>query len=165
MSGTAADVWKTLKETYATVSDLGAASAENALCATRLVDGNDFLEHVGDLRLKWKNAVERGAVINDSQFRAIIISSLPESWNFIVAAVQYTKTSAELIAGLTVHWDRLREQSAIAKSTATALLTKSSKPRSSLICVNQNCKRTGHTIENCYWPGGGKEGHTSPYHL
>ncbi|KAG5349316.1 hypothetical protein C0989_004679, partial [Termitomyces sp. Mn162] len=26
-----------------------------------------------------------------------------------------------------------------------------------LICTNPNCNQTGHTVENCYWKGGGKE--------
>jgi len=34
-------------------------------------------------------------------------------------------------------------------------------PKSNVICVNPVCKaanRVGHTIDNCFWPGGGKEG-------
>ena len=35
-------------------------------------------------------------------------------------------------------------------------------PKSNIICINPVCKaanRVGHTIDNCFWPGGGKEGH------
>ena len=34
-------------------------------------------------------------------------------------------------------------------------------PKSTVVCVNPICKaanRVGHTIDNCFWPGGGKEG-------
>ena len=34
-------------------------------------------------------------------------------------------------------------------------------PKSNIICINPVCKatnRVGHTIDNCFWPGGGKEG-------
>ena len=109
MTDTAAKAWSTLKEIYGTISDLGANSAENALRATKYTDGMDFPEHVTNLHLKWNNAVEKGADLKDNQFRAIIISSLPASWDYIVASLQSTKTSVELVAGLTVHWERIKE--------------------------------------------------------
>ena len=34
-------------------------------------------------------------------------------------------------------------------------------PKSNIICINPVCKATNrveHTIDNCFWPGGGKEG-------
>ena len=40
--------------------------------------------------------------------------------------------------------------------------TSKQKKRSQLICVNPNCRHQGHTIEMCYWPGGGKEEQFSP---
>ena len=45
-----------------------------------------------------------------------------------------------------------------------ALYTTTPKQRtnSQLICTNPNCKRRGHTIEVCYWPGGEKEGQFPP---
>ena len=109
MSDTATKVWETLKESYGTISDLGANMAENALRAIKYVDGADFQEHIMHLRSKWNYAIEKGADIKDNQFRAIIISSLPASWDYIVASLQSTKTSTELIAGLNVHWERLKE--------------------------------------------------------
>ncbi|KNZ80321.1 hypothetical protein J132_06392, partial [Termitomyces sp. J132] len=162
MSDMAAKVWATLKEAYGTVSDLGANSAENSLRATNYSDGMDFQEHIANLRSKWNIAVEKGADLKDNQFRAIVISSLPASWDYIVASLQSTKTSVELIAGLNVHWERLKERSTSAGATSTALLTKMPQTQRKLVCANSNCGRTGHTIENCYWKGGGKEGQFPP---
>lgn len=42
--------------------------------------------------------------------------------------------------------------------SATALQANTKPQKSKLVCINVNCKRTGHTIKNCYWRGGGKEG-------
>ena len=162
MTNTAAKVWSTLKEIYGTISDLGANSAKNALRATKYTDGMDFPEHVTDLRLKWNNAVKKGADLKDNQFQAIIISSLPALWDYIVASLQSTKMSVKLVAGLTVHWERIKEQSSSAGTTLTALFTKTSQPQKKLVCVNPNCGRTGHAIKNCYWKGGGKEGQFPP---
>jgi hypothetical protein len=46
-------------------------------------------------------------------------------------------------------------------TSPTALNTSAPKRR----CTNPGCKaiyKTSHTIENCYWSGGGKEGQFPP---
>ena len=158
MSGTAADAWKALTDGYGTVSTLAAMGAENWLRATMYADGADFAIHLADLCTRWQDAVEKGAVISDETFRTIVMNSLPESWNTIVASLYDTPTSAKLIASLTVHWERLRTQKMAAGVTTTALQANAKPQRSRLVCTNMNCKRTGHTIEACYWLGGGREG-------
>jgi len=40
--------------------------------------------------------------------------------------------------------------------------TPKQKLNSHLIYANSNCKQRGHTIDVCYWPGGGKEGQFPP---
>lgn len=125
MSDTTAKVWETLKEAYGTVSDLGANSAENTLRVTKYSDGMDFQKHITNLCSKWNAAVEKGADVKDNQFRAIVISSLPASWDYIIASLQSTKTLVDLIAGLNVHWERVKEWLAVnAGATSTALLAK-----------------------------------------
>jgi len=115
MDGTAAEAWTS-------ITDL-----------TMYSDGADFLAHVADLRTKWNTAVEKGAEIDDKGFRAIVIGSLPKSWNTVISSLQSTKTSAA--AGP-------------ATTALKASSNLSSKPK--LVCINTNCGRTSHTIENCY---------------
>lgn len=158
MTDTTEKAWSTLKEMYRTISDLGANLAENTLGATKYMDGMDFAEHITDLRSKWNNATEWGADIKDNQFRAIIILSLPATWDYIVASLQSTKTSIKLVAGLILHWEQIKECLTATGTTSTALYTKTPQPQKKLVCVNPNCGRTGHTIDNCYWKGRGKEG-------
>lgn len=105
MDGTAAEAWDALTKAYGVVSDLATMGAENRLRSTRFVDGADFLNHISDLRMKWKDATEKGATINDATFRSIVMASLPESWNAVVASMYATKTLVNFIAGLTVHWE------------------------------------------------------------
>ena len=63
----------------------------------------DFLKHVEDLREKWRSATEKGAKIDDLTFYTILIASLLESWNAVVAGI-YTKTeSKDIITALTIH--------------------------------------------------------------
>lgn len=159
MDGSAAEAWTTLTENYGVFSEIAAINAEKRLRATEFSDGMDFLKHVEDLREKWRSATEKGAKIDDSTFRTILIASLPESWNAVVAGIYAKTESKDVIAALTVHWDRLVLQKQKAGISATALQTQT-KPR--LVCVNPNCRRNGHTIDNCYWRGGGKEGQFPP---
>ncbi|KAF5375858.1 hypothetical protein D9615_008280 [Tricholomella constricta] len=159
MDGTAAEAWAALNETYGTVSDIAAIGAETALRATMYSDGMDFLAHTADLRTKWKLATEKGAKVDDATFRSIVMASMPESWNSVIAGLYATKTSAATIAGLTIHWDRVKAQSARAAGPATTALVSAAPQKPKLVCTNtEHCGRTGHTIENCYWKGGGKEG-------
>ncbi|GLB45565.1 hypothetical protein LshimejAT787_2400230 [Lyophyllum shimeji] len=108
IDGTAAEAWESLTDTYGTTSELAAVHAEKVLRNTTFSDDTDFLEHIATLRMRWTAATEKGATIDDRTFRGIIIASLPESWNEVVSTLYGTKNSAELIAGLTLHWERLR---------------------------------------------------------
>ncbi|KAG6838350.1 hypothetical protein C0991_012403, partial [Blastosporella zonata] len=83
MAGTAAAAWQALSNEYDCASEIAAVAAESHLRATKLAEGGDFQEHVRILRTQWNKAVEKGADIKDKTFRAIIISSLPSSWNTI----------------------------------------------------------------------------------
>ncbi|KAJ7851159.1 hypothetical protein B0H14DRAFT_2762229 [Mycena olivaceomarginata] len=47
-------------------------------------------------------------------------------------------------------------------STSFNPLALATAARHALVCSNPNCKRNGHLIDNCYWPGGGKEGQFPP---
>lgn len=155
MDGMEAKAWTTLTENYRVFSEIATMNAEKRLRATELQNGMDFLKHVEDLREKWKSATEKGAKIDDLAFRTILIASLPESWNTVVVGLYAMTKSKDAIAALMTYWDRLVSQKQKSGILATALQTQS-KPR--LVCVNPNCQRSGHVIENCYWKGGGKEG-------
>ncbi|KAG6858934.1 hypothetical protein C0991_001614 [Blastosporella zonata] len=62
-----------------------------------------------------------------------------------------------------VHWECLATHAVEARPSVTALQAKTLPPvKPKLTCINTNCGRTGHTINNCYWRGGGKEGQFPP---
>ncbi|KAG6852848.1 hypothetical protein C0991_008593 [Blastosporella zonata] len=111
MLDTAAVAWKTLKTMYAAVSDLAAAATEGALRRMYYSDSSSFPDYIKDLRTKWNLVLEKGTNVKDKHFCAIVIASLSKSWDTIVATVQGVDTSAETIAGLTVHWERLCNES------------------------------------------------------
>ena len=102
--------------------------------------------------------MEKGAVIGDAAFRTILIVLLPKSWNTVIAEIYALKTTKDVIAALTIHWDRLVLQKQKVGILATALQAQTNQSKLKLVCVNLNCQQTGHVIKNCYWKGGGKQG-------
>ena len=69
-------------------------------------------------------------------------------------------TSTLFAHGMIIGRDLSTRGSTMANSSNTALATQTNEA-----CVNPNCKakkRSTHTITNCYWPGGGKEGQFLP---
>ncbi|PPQ82316.1 hypothetical protein CVT24_002271 [Panaeolus cyanescens] len=169
IDGTAADAWRSLETQYRFVSEIAVVNAENELRNLRYIDGNDLNTHLADLRMRWTYANSIGASINDRDFRMIVIQSLPASWDHMVTTLYTSPTSADTIARLRMHWDRVNRQGigrSSSSSTASATIAlpanTNTTARFQLRCTNSNCKRRGHTIENCYWRGGGKEGQFPP---
>ncbi len=167
LDGTGAEAWKSLEDQYAVTSDLALIQATRELHSVKYVDGTDIMEHIAILRTKWSNANTMGAKIHDKDFRIIIMASLPSpSWDNIVSALYDSKTSADVITRIMMHWDRIKPAVTVTTPGSTALAlqantnrsARKNKPLSPLICSNPNCGRRGHLIDTCYWPGGGKAG-------
>ena len=164
LDGTAAEAWTSLTSQYKISSDLAMVTAQHDLCNITFVDGNDFPTYISNLHTKWVMANNAGAKINDVDFRMVILSSLPASWDSVVGMLYETKSSADVINRLTIHWNRIdrAESTTNPAMTVMALQADARKPRNQLLCTNQNCGHHGHTIANCYWHGGGKEGQFPP---
>ncbi|KAF7770864.1 hypothetical protein Agabi119p4_6838 [Agaricus bisporus var. burnettii] len=168
--GNAAEAWKSYVDTYEVASEVALLNAELELRNMIYADDQDFTQYISKLRTKWSNATALGAKIDDKAFRTIILNSLPRSWDPIVATLYTTQSSREAINQLMTHWARIsRNRPQNSQSTTTALQTSSDVGRDrsrsqnqQLHCTNQNCNRRGHTIDNCYWPGGGKAGQFPP---
>jgi hypothetical protein len=164
ISGTAADAWKSYKDTYEVVSEIAIINADRDLRNTIYNDGEDFQEFINRMRTKWSNATALGAPIDDRAFRTIVLSALPQSWDPIVATLYTTQTSRDAINQLMTHWARIsRDRISNARTSTSALQVSINRQardriRSQLVCTNPNCNRQGHTIEDCYWQGGGKAG-------
>jgi hypothetical protein len=164
ISETAADAWKSYKDTYEVASEIAIINADRDLRNTLYNDGEDFQEFINRMRTKWSNATALGAPIDDRAFRTIILSALPQSWDPIVATLYTTQTSRDAINQLMTHWARIsRDRISNTRTSTSALQASANRQgrdrfRSQLVCTNPNCNRQGHTIEDCYWQGGGKAG-------
>ena len=97
MEGSAADAWKSLTDQYHVTSELALVNAQRKLCMTILNEGGDLLAHISDLHTKWTKANTAGAKIEDTHFCIILLSSLPTSWNSLLATLYDAKSSADII--------------------------------------------------------------------
>jgi len=161
LDGSAAQAWKSLTDIYDNISDLAKINIQRELRDTKFLDGNDFSAHIANLRTLWTRA---NSNISDTDFRTIILTSLPETWDTIVATLYDAKSSAHTIARLDMHWSRINRNGKVSTATSSSVaLQANAKPGGNVKrCANTNCKRKGHVIEDCYWPGGGKEGQFPP---
>ncbi|KAJ3552016.1 hypothetical protein NP233_g12967 [Leucocoprinus birnbaumii] len=103
-----------------------------------------------------------GGTITDTSFRSIILGSLPASWDPIIATLYTTTSSVEALTQLNAHWSRVSGRNKRSPSSNAPAVFQASGPRRTIHCTNVNCRRPGHSIEDCYWPGGGKEGQFPP---
>jgi len=101
-----------------------------------------------------------GAGISDTNFKTIILNSLPHSWDPAVTALYRNQSSTEVISQLQVWWlwvsyDCITNliQSIMALHTSTSRY----KDKDQLICNNPNCNHCNYTIDVCHWPSGGKK--------
>lgn len=159
--GTAAEAWASLEKRYNNSNDLARAYAQRELRSLKLEEGGDYQEHIANLLAKHQRANAIGSNVTDADFREIILTSLPSSWDVVVATLHSAATSTDMIVLLDLHWSRINRNAKV-KSSGTSAVALKANGRSGgftrKICSNPSCGRRGHTIEQCYWPGGGKEG-------
>ena len=164
LNSTAPEAWTSLTSQYKVSSDLTVVTTQRDLRNTTFADGNDFPTHISNLHTKWVTVNNAGAKITDTDFCIIILSPLPISWDSVVGTLYEAKSSADVISGLMIHWnstDRSKSVTNLA-TVVTALQTDVKWSRNQLHCTNTNCGHRGHTITNCYWRGGVKEGQFPP---
>jgi Reverse transcriptase (RNA-dependent DNA polymerase)/GAG-pre-integrase domain/gag-polypeptide of LTR copia-type len=166
-SGTAKDAWNSILEEWGRSTDMRRSHAQEALNRTEFVEGSDIQDHIKLLRTR-KVAVDNLSTqaMSDEAWRGILIRSIPPSmkWLPVIPSLYSMTTSADIISTLLAHGMILGRGATNSANTAgssnTVLVAQTTKG-----CTNPNCKarkRSTHTTENCYWPGGGKEGQFPP---
>ena len=106
------------------------------------------------------------SAMDNETWKGIVICSIPPTTKWLpVIPSLYTMTSttdvfSTLIAHGMILSRGVRNKPTSGSSTNTALAA-----RTKDACTNPNCKakkRTTHLTDDCYWPGGGKEGQFPP---
>ncbi|THU97011.1 hypothetical protein K435DRAFT_573131, partial [Dendrothele bispora CBS 962.96] len=176
---TSADLWTHLENEFTAVSKLSRKQKEDALRNCRYTGGGVTGEggYAEKIQSLFKEAKDAGANIDDEQLITLFIDSFPRSpeWlpilsslvdesNFNVTAnklQEFVRLMSGTDGGGIEGMDKvsaLQTEVKQLKEQIVAMQAKKGPANPSLKCTNPNCNRVGHTVENCFRKGGGKEG-------
>ena len=160
-TGTAKEAWDSIQSQWGKSTDMRRSYAQEALNCMKYTEGTDMREHLKLLRSR-KAALDvlMTPPMTDETWKGIIIRSFPPQWLPVIPSLYSLPSSLDVFAMLDAHWMILKSHKP-AGSSNTALAARSNHDG----CKNPNCKvkkRSTHTTDNCYWPGGGKEGQFPP---
>ena len=167
-TGTAKDAWDSIQTEWGKSTDMHRSHAQEALNRTLFVEGTEIQDHIKLLRTR-KAAVDNlsTAVMNEETWRGIIICSIPPmpKWLPVIPSLYAMSSAADIISTLFAHGMIIGRDAPTApgSSSNTALAAASGKTAEG--CTNPRCKakkRSTHKTQDCYWPGGGKEGQFPP---
>ena len=163
--GTAKEAWDSIQDEWGKSTDMRRSHAQEALNQTIFVEGTDIQEHIKLLRTR-KAAVDNlsTTAMSGETWRGVIIRSIPPTtkWLPVIPSLYSMSSSADVISTLLAHGMILGRES---KPKGTSTSSTALSARTTEGCTNPNCKakkRSTHTTNNCYWPGGGKEGQFPP---
>jgi hypothetical protein len=136
----------------------------------RCDEGGDVKAHFGELNRLRQIMAGMGAIVDDEDYAAIIMGSLPDSYQPIISALRAAAgysykvvTAQELITAVNVEYQhRLLHNPQSARKGGNAVLHAGNSTRQGqgatkdIVCYN--CNKTGHFKMDCWSKGGGKEG-------
>ncbi len=165
---TASEMWKQLTQVKESKGKLGILAIRRSLYRTTAEEGVSIIEHVAKLRKLQEELHLMGSIVGDEDFAMILLSSLPESWDVYTSAYlgaqsnTPTITSHELISVLIEEDRRRKDRNGDPQNVSmqgNKLRNKSGKnswKKKDIIC--HHCNKKGHMKQDCYAPGGPKEG-------
>ncbi|THH15142.1 hypothetical protein EUX98_g9511 [Antrodiella citrinella] len=165
---TAAAIWAALTGEFEKKSRMVSVDLRRRLQDTRCGERDDLRTHFSKLRTMREDLSAMGHPPSDDDFYAIILGSLPSSYDPYISAVTATSSvlgtslSAEdLMITLTEEYERRSLRSKGARkdeSKDAAFYSTDGKARSKRTVECYNCHKKGHMKADCWSPGGGKEG-------
>ena len=178
---TAHEMWTSLEAVHESKGQQYAMAISRTLYHTGAEEGDDLVEHLNKLKESWEKLNilnNRNFRITDTQFKSLIASSLPQSWDFFTdpyvqdrgdTASKDPKTmipSQEFIGIIKEEFLRRKNRSettashhsyqTTSQSNHKPLINRLKDPNqtqvdNSLHC--RNCNLTGHCTDNCKWLG------------
>lgn len=129
-------------------------------------EGTEIQDHVKLLRTR-KAMVDNLStdMMTDKTWRGIIIRSIPPTpkWLPVIPSLYAMSSSADIISTLFTHGMIIRRDTTkptLNNQSNTALAARIGESCTNLGCKAKKCST--HTIANCYWPRGSKEGQFPP---
>lgn len=165
---TASDIWTALSNDFEKKLRMVSVDLRRCLQDERANEKDDLRVHFDTLRMMRENLSAMGHPPSDDDFYAIILGSLPSSYDPYISAVTATSSvlgktlgADDLMLTLTEEYEcrALKSKGARgAKDVAFWVNDKNGKGKSKRDVECFNCKKRGHYKADCWAPGGGKEG-------
>ena len=164
---TTKEMWDALKNEFETRSKMFTIDLHKKLQEIRCTEGGDVRAHFESMTVLREDLAALGDKIDNSDYAAIILGSLPKTYGTFLAAV----SGAMKIANQTLdpdalmqivcdEYDRRRITEGTedgGKGTDEAMMA-NGKPKKKLSIKCFNCGKKGHKRADCWAKGGGKEG-------
>ncbi|KAF5362642.1 hypothetical protein D9758_009556 [Tetrapyrgos nigripes] len=176
------ELWDYLKKEYTLVSHLARQRREEALRSCKYTGGEVMGDngYVAKFRTLRKQATDVGAKIEDSQFLTLFLDSFPRTSEWIPTvgalltdpSVTFNVAAGRLqehfrlmgggegsgIEGLDKAKALQAQVEELTEKVKALQVARKGPANPDLQCSNPKCKRRGHTIDNCFREGGGKQG-------
>ncbi len=156
---TAKEAWDTLAETFQPTGPIGIVSVRRKLFRAQCPDAGDIEEHLRQLRTYRSELHALGQQLSDSDFAMTILTSLPDSWDAFIRAIDPTDlvpakagesprlTSAKLIARILQEDRRLKARTADSETALAARSRPAPRDKSRITCFR--CGQRGHYENEC----------------
>jgi hypothetical protein len=173
--GTAYEIWKDLENHFQNRSRMVSVDLRRRIQELRCAEKGDMLSHFATLRTMREDLAAMGQPLNEDDFYAIILGSLPTSYDPYISAVNATSSvlgktvsADDLMLTLTEEYERRTLRNKTGKKDDNAAFysndsgkeskggSSSSSKKRNIEC--HNCHKKGHYKSECWAPGGGKEG-------
>jgi hypothetical protein len=169
--GTAYEIWQALTKDFQNKSRMVSVDLRRRLQQQRCGEKGDVRAHFGTLRTMREDLAAMGHAPSDDDFYAIVIGSLPPSYDPFISALNATSsvlgtflTPDDLMQTITDEYDRRTLGKTIKKEENVAFQAsdeggsgeKGKGRKSDLKCFN--CGKRGHKKVDCWAEGGGKAG-------
>ena len=167
---TAKDAWNALADRYRGKGIQSAGYLLTKLWQTRMTVDIGMEDQINEKRTIARQLGGLGFPLEDKVLAMAIVISLPPEYRIVQSIASATATGSNDLDTKTISAQILAEeqrQREAGESNQSALYTRAGKPGKSKAATPkkgdakpkcQNCKKTGHTIEKCWAPGGGAEG-------
>jgi len=164
--GTALEIWEALQRDFQNKSRMVAVDLRRCLQQEQCIEKRDVRAHFAKLRTMREDLAAMGHPPDDDEFYAIILGSLPSSFEPFISALNATSSVLgtilspdELMQAFTDEYERRnigksskREEENAAFSTKEGNGRKGNNRKGK--CYN--CRKPGHCKDDCWEEGGGK---------